>query len=208
MTKKRRRWDDLQLFKYSETVGLPIVCADNGKKAGVIKDIIFNPAEREVKAFLLDRRGLELSKKQVLFKNVQGLGKDALIINNESVLQDYSSKSKGDNAVKSKQKFIDKQRDIDRQKVRDDEGKLIGLHVFEKSGNEIGIVADVEFDTGTGRIESVELSDGLLQDIVQGRRRMPLFGKVEFGDDNMLVEKEAVEEMVNNGRGIKKGLLS
>ena len=172
----------MQLFKYSETVGLPVVCAENGKKAGVIKDIIFNPSDRVVKSFLLDRKGIEIGKKQVSFKNVLGLGRDALVISDESSLEEYTRKDKS--------------------------GDIIGLRVFERSGNEVGTVADVDFDIGTGRVESIELSDGLFQDLVQGRNIMPLLGKVEFGEENIIVEKEAVEEMVNNGRGIKNGLLS
>ena len=52
----------------------------------------------------------------------------------------------------------------------------------------------------------MEVSDGLLQDIITGRNILPLFGKVEFGEENILVDKEAVEEMLSNGGGLKKKL--
>ena len=70
------------------------------------------------------------------------------------------------------------------------------------------MITDITFDSSTGRLESLEVSDGLLQDLVKGRQMLPLFGKVEFGEENVLVEKEAVEEMVNSGGGIKNRLLS
>lgn len=178
----------MQLLRFTEAVGLPVVCAKNGKKAGMVKEIIINPSEREVTAFLLERKGLELGKKQVLFKNVLGIGRDALVIDNTDAVTDVTGS--GQNAD---------------SKAKD---SIMGLHVFEKSGTEIGVVADVIFDIGTGRIEGVEISDGLLQDLVQGRQVLPLFGKVEFGEDNLMVEKEAVEEMANNGKGIKNKLLS
>lgn len=178
----------MQLLKYSEAIGLPAVCADNGKKAGTVKDLLFDIPQKRVLAFLMERKGVEIGRKQILFENVRSLGSDALIIDTEKAVVEYSSKSKN---------FCG-----------EDNCGLIGLHVFEKSGTEIGVVADLAFDASTGRIESVEVSDGLLQDLVGGRQRLPLFGRVEFGDGNMLVDREAVEEMVNNGGGIKNRLLS
>jgi len=59
------------------------------------------------------------------------------------------------------------------------------------------------FDLKHGKIDGIEVSDGLLQDIVKGRSVLPLIGKVEFGEENILVDNEAVEEMMETGGGIK-----
>jgi len=39
------------------------------------------------------------------------------------------------------------------------------------------------FDLKHGKIDGIEVSDGLLQDIVKGRSVLPLIGKVEFGEE-------------------------
>ncbi len=174
------------LHKYSEVLNLPVVCANNGKKAGAVKDIIFSPESREVKAFLLEHKGLEIKKKVLKLGSILNLGEDAVIIDSPGCV-----KSLGKASYSAEFK---------------DEGSIIGLRIFTRSGEELGIVKDVIFDWQTGRIEGFEVSDGLLQDIIQGRNILPLFGKVEFGEDNVLVEKEAVEEMENTGGGIKNRL--
>ncbi len=178
----------MQLFRYSEAIGLPVICADSGKRAGMVKDVFFNPQERLVAAFLMERKGVEVSHRQILFGDVLGIGRDALIIDKKDLIAEISREDRIDGL--------------------NGEKHLLGLHVFEKSGSDVGVVKDVIFDIGTGRIESVEVSDGIIQDLVQGRQILPLFGKVEFGAESIIVEKEAVDEMVNNGGGIKNRLLS
>jgi len=175
------------LQKYSEVVGLPVICIDNGKKIGVIEDVIFCPGKREVKGFLLERRGCQVSKKAILLKDVLSLGNDAMVVNDCSCVTSLKK-------LELSEKLKDK-------------GEIRGLRIYSKSGEELGIVKDVLFDYSTGFVEGVEVSDGLLQDIVKGRNILPLFGKVEFGEESILVDKEAIEEMVSTGGGLKRKLL-
>lgn len=170
--------------RYSEVVGLPVICAVDGKKAGVVKDVVFCPKERRVVAFLLDRKSWEVRKKLILAEDVLSLGTDALIINDLEAVKEPGS-LKGHPDFKSK-------------------GDLLGLKIYSKKGEDLGIVKDVLFDFEKGTVDGVEVSDGLLHDIVEGRNVLPLFGKVEFGEENILVDSEAVEEMFESGRGLKK----
>jgi uncharacterized protein YrrD len=170
--------------KYSGVVGLPVICVENGKRIGIVKDIIFCPTEKRVIGFLLEHRGCEIGEKVILTSDAISLGTDALVV--------------GDcTCIKQKRK-------IEKQGILKEKGKIIGLKIYSKSGEDLGIVKDVLFDFRSGLVEGVELSDGLLFDLVQGRNILPLFGKVEFGEENILVGKEAVEEMMNTGGGLKK----
>ncbi|MCX7745344.1 MAG: PRC-barrel domain-containing protein [Clostridia bacterium] len=170
--------------KYSEVLGLPVICLDTGKKVGTIKDVIFSPKDREVKAFLLERKGCQVRKKVILLKDVTHLGKDIVVVADCSLIKDF--------------------RKADELK---DRRNLTGLKIYSKTGQDLGIVKDILFDYRNRRIEGIEVSDGLLQDIVQGRNILPLFGRVEFSDEFIVVDKEATEEMVNTGGGLKKKLL-
>lgn len=173
--------------RYSEVVGLPVICVDTGKKAGVVKDMVFCPDTREVKALLLEHKGVEINGRIIFLKDIANISRDAVVINDASCIARYG-KAEDSGQLQGKR-------------------EIRGLKVYSKSGNELGIVKDVLFDQNTGIIEGVELSDGLLQDIVQGRNILPLLGKVEFGSENILVESEAVEEMTNTGGGIRKKFL-
>ena len=90
----------------------------------------------------------------------------------------------------------------EREKLVDIKGEIKGLKVYTKTGQDLGVVNDILFDQKTGTIEGVEVSDGVLQDIVLGRKVVPLFGKVEFSSESMLVDKEALDEMTSTGGGL------
>jgi uncharacterized protein YrrD len=175
------------LEKYSEVVGLPVIYSDSGKKAGNIGDIIFYPEERKVKAFILEQKGYELIKKVILMKDVVSLGKDVMLIRDLSCIRTMKS--------------------LERSGELEDKGEIKGLRIISRAGNDLGVVKNILFDYKTGIVEGVEVSDGLIQDIMEGRKIIPLFGKVEFGEENILVSNEAVEEMQNTGGGIINKLL-
>lgn len=169
--------------KYSEVVGLPIICIDNGKLIGLVRNIVFNFKSRAVEAFIFEKTGLVNSRKVLLLKDVIRLGKDAVVIENENCTIPWKEAGK---SLSLKNENI-----------------LTGFRVFSRSGKEMGVVKDILFDCKTGLIEGVELSDSLFIDLINGRNILPLLGKVEFGEDIILVDNEAVEEMTNTGGGIR-----
>ena len=175
------------MHRYSEVLNLPVLCADTGKKAGVVKDIIFSLDDKEVKALLMEHKGLSLKKKIVFINELLSLGSDAAIVNSSSCVSDM------DRSAYSK--------------AFQDEGSLLGLKIFSKAGGELGVIKDVLFEYKTGKIESFEISDGLYQDVMKGRKLLPLFGKVELGEEFAIVGREAVEEMEETGGGIRNKLI-
>lgn len=181
-----RDFGEIILERYSEVVGLPVICIENGKKLGVIQDVVFSPKNRQVKGFLLERKGCQLGKKVILLKDVHQLGKDAMVVNDCSCITDL------------------KKADASRQ--LEGKGSVIGLRIYSRDGNDLGVAKDVLFDYTTGAIEGVEVSNGLIHDLIEGRNILPLFGKVEFSEESMLVDREAVEEMLANGGGLKNRL--
>lgn len=174
------------LRKYSEVLNLPVICASNGKRAGVVRDVLFSMETREVTAFLLEHRGVEIARRLVPLKEVLGLGAGALIIDSSAGI----SKMGRDEYLRTFGK----------------NKSILGLRIFTKDGEDLGFVKDFVFDPATGRMEGVEVSEGFFRDVVNGRSILPLFGKVEFSEENVLVGREAVEEMANTGGGIKNRL--
>ncbi|KNY28233.1 PRC-barrel domain-containing protein [Pseudobacteroides cellulosolvens] len=173
--------------RYSEVMGLPVICVDDGKKIGTVCDLVFFPKYKKVRAVLLERTGCHISKKAIPLEEVLSMGKDAVIVNDCSCTKKISELEKNENLGKK--------------------GNLMGLRIYSKSGEDFGTVKDILFDYKTGTIEGLELSDCLVYDIMQGRNIIPLFGKVEFSEENILVDKEAIDEMQNTGGGLIKKLL-
>jgi len=173
------------LEKYSEVVGLPVICMETGKKAGIISDVIFCPEDKSIRAFFIETKGIRNNKKIILKEDILNIGKDALIIRSLSCIKPL--KKAGKNAELTN-------------------NRINGLKVYTKEGNDLGVVKDILFDANTLKIEGVEVSDGLFQDIIQGRKIVPLFGKVEFSNEFMLVGKEAIEEIIYTGGGLRNKL--
>ena len=177
----------MSLMRYSEVIGLPVIITGGGEKVGVVEDIFFSPCSRRIKGFLLERSAHGILKRAVMMRDVAGIGRDAVLI--KSINSRMTVKKADDTGE------------------LEGRGEIKGLRIYSKDGEELGEVKDVLFDGETGLVEGVEVSDGLYQDIVQGRRILPLLGKVEFSEENILVDREAVEEMTKTGGGIKKKFL-
>ena len=175
------------MLRYSEVKGLPVISSSDGKKIGIIEDMIFCPSRKEAKAFLLGRQGYGFQKRVVMLSEVESIGRDAVMVNTRS------------SGILFKKAVEDGE--------LQDEGDIAGLRIYSRSGEDLGEVKDILFDYKTGMVEGVEVSDGLFQDIIQGRKILPLFGKVEFGEESLIVDREAVDEMLNTGGGIIKKLL-
>ncbi|HEY5583580.1 MAG TPA: PRC-barrel domain-containing protein [Ruminiclostridium sp.] len=170
------------LIKYSDVLGLPIISANDGIKIGTLKDVAFQRDNKGVIAFILEKGSRAVKGNVILLRDVRSIGNDALIIDNPNCLLEY----------KRFKKTCEMRENI----------QLRGFKIYTHSGEDIGIVQDIFFDYKTGKVEGVQVSDGLVQDILQGRNILPFFGKVEIGNDNILVENEAVEEMTSTGGGL------
>lgn len=168
--------------KFKNVVGLPVVCVEDGKKVGRVSDIIFSPESKGVLAIILEKKGMELCRKAIAIKDVVSLGDDAVIVSDITCIKKVTKKDFVQNRA------------------------LQGLHIYTKNGKDLGVVMDVIFDYQNATIEAFEISDGLIADIFTGRKILPLFGKVEFGEDSILVGEEAIDEITTTGGGINNKL--
>ncbi len=172
--------------KYSDVLGLPVISAKNGMKIGTLKDVVFCKYNKGVLGFIIEKESHSIKGNVVMLQDVLSLGNDALIIEDSDNLIEYRK-------IKKTPEMLERM-------------QLRGFKIYTHSGNDIGIVKDILFDYKTGKVEGVQVSDGLLQDLLMGRNILPFLGKIEIGNENILVDNEAVEEMMNTGGGIRSRL--
>jgi len=168
--------------KFKSVVGLPVVCIENGKKVGRVGDIIFSTVSKGVQAFVLEKKGVEFCRKAIAVEDIVNLGDDAVIVNDVTCIKKVHKKELTNSR------------------------ELHGLHIYTKDGRDLGVIKDILFDYKNATIEAFEISDGVISDVFTGRRIVPLFGKVEFGEDSILISDEALEEITATGGGIKNRL--
>lgn len=174
------------MVKISNIIGLPIIY-DSGKKSpGFLKDIIFNIGEKQIKGLVVEKTGFRKSSKIFRTDNIYDIGGGAVIIKEKPYVE-YK-------CIKSDRKYTA----IDKKKEE--------VKVYSKNGEDLGVVKDVYFNLLNGNIEAFELSDGVIQDIIDGRKIIPLIGKYEFGEDIILIGNDVVQEILNSGGGLRKKL--
>jgi uncharacterized protein YrrD len=173
------------LKKYSHVLGLPVISASDGLKIGTLKDVVFSK-ENSVIAFVMEKGGSPVKGNVALLRDVLSLGNDALIIDNPDCLLNY----------RKFRKSYEMRKKVD----------LRGMKIYTRKGEDIGVVQDILFDYRTGKVEGVQVSDGLVQDILKGRSILPFIGKVEISNCNILIENDAIEEMVSTGGGLRSRL--
>lgn len=173
---------ELRMKKYSQVVGLPVFSITTGEKLGEVQDVVFQRKSKKIPALILKNRFIINGTAAVLFSDISSIGKDAVMVRDKSVIIKPSS-------------------DITIDRI-----DLNGISIYTKDGKGIGTVKDVLFDEQTGNIEGVEVSDSLLNDIMSGRNILPFLGNITLSNDNMIIEKEAYEEILHNGGGLKMRL--
>ncbi|NLC69028.1 MAG: photosystem reaction center subunit H [Clostridiaceae bacterium] len=194
--------------KHSKVVGLPVYCTGNNKKLGIIKDVLYCMEEKQAKAILLQENGIMQKKRIILLKDISKIGEDAVIIRSETAKQYMGYKKDGIKRDRVRKNEVNRD-GVNRDGAQVNgarQDKIMEMKVYSRAGEELGIIKDVLFDCETGNIEGVEISGGILQDMVEGRKVLPFIGRYEFGEDILLVDEDVVGEMTSTGGGIKNKL--
>ena len=162
------------VIKQSECVGLPIISISDGFIVGRVKDFLISDKDKSIYGVTLEGN-LFTSTKIIFLEDVLKIGKDAMLVFSKDVVR---SLNRGPNySIKDKE-------------------------VYTREGINLGIVKDIRINELNGEIECVEVSDGIIADIINGRSVLPLIGKVVFSDSSIVVENQAYEEIDEGSRGI------
>lgn len=170
------------LIRQSECTGLPIISFESSKIIGRVKEFLFVEDVRKFFGIMLDGE-LFNKDKVILSKNVIKIGKGAIIVDGEDVIKDLKN-------VLGYNQFL--------YQFRDKE-------IYTKDGKNLGMVKDIRINEINGDVECLEISDGIISDLINGRGILPLIGKIAFSSDCILVENEAYQELQTTREDTKKG---
>lgn len=155
--------------RLSDIAGLPVVCIEIGKKAGIVKGPVFNPKGNEVAGFFISTGVLGNPNGLIFIEDILDIGRDAVLIFDES-------------SVEKRKKTL-------REYIQKEKWSCMNKKVLTKEGDVLGIVKDGVIDAKTGRINEIELSRGVFEDLRNGRRVLPLGLDTEFGEDYIIISK-------------------
>lgn len=153
--------------KGRDLVGMPIINLTNGETVGRVRDVYFDPESHRILGIVMDGGGWLKGPRKICFADLTGVGEDAITIENDAVIL---------------------KEPVDEECIVTGEGTLIGNRVMTRDGNELGIIADVIFDHSSGEITHYQLSEGIVQDLLEGRERLPVDMEFQYGKDALIVD--------------------
>ncbi|QXM05972.1 PRC-barrel domain-containing protein [Crassaminicella indica] len=165
-----------------DIIGLPVISLDDGCKIFEVKDIIYCNKTFKVTAFLIDEGGYFHEPRVVSFENIKNIGKNAVTIQNDKSI-----------------KYV--KNPINKLNSRE---KLLGLEVITNDGKNIGTVQDIMMETENGRLLGLILTEGLFDDLVEGRSILPFLKSLNIYNDTIIITSSISDSILQGTGGLKK----
>jgi len=154
-------------------IGLPVLDTETGIQIGEIAEVIVDIKETLVCGFIIAGANWFASENIIAFEDLLSLGRDAVMVTNQNVVRQLNT------LVMLNNKYY----------LRD----LFDKQIFTDSGQRLGVLTDIFFDSITGEIKWYQVSDSIITDLLYGRMMMPLPQVQTIGEDKVIVP----EGMIN-----------
>ena len=173
------------MIRYNELIGLKALNRENGEKIGEIIDIVFSENLNKIVGLVIEDGMLFKDRKMATFENIDCIGKDAIMLIS---VEDYESKR----GKKEYDKYLGKNI------------ALIDKEVLDESGEFIGYVKDFIINSENGEITGYIITEGIIEDIVKGRRFIPSGRNMDINKENIIISHEIKDMDVKNEDIYKK----
>jgi uncharacterized protein YrrD len=161
------------LHKARDIIGLPVIAVDGGRKLGEVRDFLLGAWH--VKGLLLDPKYWFGSARAIACEGIQSIGSDAVIVSDPEAIYTFGDFTEQGRLFISGKK------------------KLQGMPVVTYNGQQLGYIEDVYFDEKLGKkITGLELTDGLISDITEGRKVVMINEEAQLGEDAVIVHGDSV----------------
>lgn len=173
-------------MRLQQLIGLAVYNVENGKQVGKVLDVILNEDWTISGIELEGRQMFSSSVKGVPWEEIVAYGEDAVMIRNQQAVRKWEAENI-------------------QLTFTSGNGKLKELPVLTKDGTMIGYVADVYFEQELGNtITGIEVSDGFLSDLMEGRKLLPYIPGMIKGENAIMVppnSEQRLEKTMNSVNG-------
>lgn len=164
------------MLKGRELLSLPVVTLKDRIQIGEVKDLIYDHTKNQVIGYLIEPGGWLRDGKGFLHIDLVRRDEDCLIINDESVVRKLSTIP-------------------ELKEIKESQNDLRGLRVEQENGHILGVIQDLVVDGETGEILGYEVSDGFIQDLLDGRVTISI-RNISI-DENKVITSQDVENVIN-----------
>ena len=175
-----------ELVKGKDVIGLNIVTIDTGSVIDTVKDIGYNPNTHTVEALFVRKKRLFSAAKAIHMRDVINVGKDAIVVHDAAVIKSVKEQTEAVKQLSDSSKF------------------LVKTNVLTAQGTELGKVTDIYFDSKTGVVENMEVSQGGFKTLTEGKKSIRPVDIVTIGADATIVS--TYTELLLDQQGEEHGL--
>lgn len=140
-------------MKFNDLRNMVVISTADAQELGHIESAFVDTGSQTVVGLRIRSGGIFTHHRALLLQNVQGIGPDAVTVDDPGHLNDQKNFTTLRNAA--------------------DISDLVGAKIFDTGGTEIGNVSDVEFDAKSGSIERYLLSGNLADRIRHVEKYIP-----------------------------------
>jgi uncharacterized protein YrrD len=166
------------MIKGRQIISLPVVTENEKKQIGEVRDIIYDPRQNNIIGYLVDESGWLKAGRGFLHEDIIKRDNDCIVVKDSSVIKNITSIPELKSAMENKE-------DIRDFKVENQDGQCIG------------IIKDLVLDENTNIITGYELSDGFVQDLLDGRTT------ISNSDIDLIVDKVVFSGETENDSHLK-----
>jgi len=152
-----------------EFIGLPVMDAQKGKRLGKARDLLLDEDWHAV-GIVLDYKALFMKARYVPWQDVVAFGEDAIMVASRDCVKEFTRMKSGWHYL-----YMGKR-------------PLAGMPVLTLEGVQLGKAQNVYFSQNMDNtIVGLELSDGILTDLREGRKILTLPAGTKRGEDAVTV---------------------
>ncbi|WP_062049922.1 PRC-barrel domain-containing protein [Bacillus sp. JCM 19034] len=133
---------------FSTIEGFPVLVKSTGQECGHITDLVYKNGK--IIGLLIDPKGLLARQRFLAVSDVDSFGPDAIMIESAEQLKPFEK--------------------TDSLLLKHGKERLQGIALLTNEGEKLGLMEDVYFHEEVGTIVGYEVTDGLIADLMEGRK--------------------------------------
>ncbi len=173
------------MLKVSDIIGFKIICGDNRKFEGEVKDAILDLNARKLIGLIIDYGSVIHHTRVIDFNNIYEISRNKVIIKFRKNISQLKSI------------------DFNKRNIKKNES-ILGIEVIGEEENLFGFIQDVIFEEKSGNILGFILTNGIVDDIYNGVEILPIHGPIYFDKQRFVISKSSKKSILKNIGGLKK----
>lgn len=173
------------MYKANDVIGLPVLDLEAGEERGVVRDVLFDE-DLTFQGLLIEVKAMFRRGRFIPTHSIHAIGHDYVTIADEEMMLPIQG--------------IDHLNGVKTGPI-----KMMGKPLITANGHRLGQVEDIYFQTEFGAIVGYELSDGLLTDIMEGRKAVKHVERTKIGEDAVVLPITSGSMMENSSTDLCEG---